>query len=172
MNLDDFQNSRALWKPCLTVWWKACLLFAVLNGMTDAHAASASLSMSVGAEKPLFDGGTITAEGTTGEGGATQTLTFNPGSGNPSEPLQPGEPVTQTVTLTVESYDNAPPTQSSTLAVTVPNVPGYQFSFKVNGQGGPSAPLSGSVKLEFAVEAQGEDAPPLSGMIVATITAN
>lgn len=172
MNRDASLKSRAFWKPGVQVWWSTCLLWVVLGGCSEGHAASSSLNLSVGAEKPVFDGGTVTTEGTAGEGGATQTLTFNTANGNPSEPLQPGEPVTQTVTLTVESYDNAPPTQSSTVSVTLPSVPGYQFSFKVNGQGGTSAPMSGSVRLEFSVEAQGGDAPPLSGMIVATITAN
>ncbi|MFC5596183.1 hypothetical protein [Deinococcus cellulosilyticus] len=149
---------------------KSLLLLAVLTANTAGHAASSSTTLSVGAIKPMFDGGTVTAEGSGQGGGSGQTLTFS--SGNTSAPLQPGEPVTQTVTLTVDSYENAPPTQSSTLSVTLPNVPGVQFSFKVNGQNLTSAAMSGSVKLEFQVEATDENAPPLSGMIVATITAN
>lgn len=146
----------------------ALLILCVSLCAGPGWAVSASTLVSVGAIKPTSSAGSATSDGPTGPV-SSQPLTFQPPAGQPA--MAPGETVTQTIDLTFEPAENASLTQSSSLAVSLPDIPGYNFSCKLNGQPLTSALLTGNIKLEFAVQSSGETGI-LSGNVVATITAN
>ncbi|GGJ28369.1 hypothetical protein [Deinococcus roseus] len=133
-----------------------------------ASASSSSTSIGVGALRPLsLDADMPEVILSTPSG---DSIFFQPVAGQ--QALTPGETYTQSVTLQMQPPENAPSTQSSTLSLATPQVSGYHFACKINGQLVTSAALGGSVKLEFIVQVQEGVRAPLSGQIVATITSN